>query len=140
MNKLQTIALVLTIVGVALGPITANVAAQSPPPSKPTEQTKRTLPYRGIIGKVDLKKKTFTLKNKSNTETRLFQIDSKTRFESGKRPKTIANLQPNMAVRGSCVKTGERRYIARLVRWDPEASVKSETAISIQKTDKKAAK
>jgi hypothetical protein len=143
MKKLQTIALLLTIVGVSLSPITGKVAAQSPSPSKPNEQTKRTLPYRGIIGTVDIKKKTFTLKNKSNTETRLFQIDPKTRFESGKRPKTINNLKPNMAVRGSCIKTGERQFVARLVRWEIEDSgtpTKPETVNSAKKTDKKAPK
>jgi hypothetical protein len=143
MKKLHTIALLLTIVGVSLSPITDTVAAQSPSPSKPNEQIKRTLPYRGIIGTVDIKKKTFTLKNKSNTETRLFQIDTKTRFESGKRPKTIDNLKPNLAVRGSCIKTGERQFVARLVRWEIENSgkpTKSQPANSDQKSDKKAPK
>jgi hypothetical protein len=125
MKKLQNIALLLTIAGVSLSPITGKVSAQSPTTSNPTEQTKRTLPYRGIIGTVDIKKKTFTLKNKSNKETRLFQIDSKTRFESGKRPKTIDSLKPNLAVRGSCIKTGERQFIARLVRWETEDSATS---------------
>ena len=143
MKKPHIIALLLTIVGVSLSPITGEIAAQSPTSSKPNEQTKRTLPYRGIIGTIDIKKKTFTLKNKTNIETRLFQIGPKTRFESGKKPKTIDNLKPNMAVRGSCIKTGERQFVARLVRWEIEDSgtpTKPETVNSAKKTDKKAPK
>ena len=91
------------------------------------ERKERALPYRGTIGKIDLKKKTFTLRNKSNTEVRTFQTDEKTRFEEGKLTMKFENLASKLAVRGSCVKTGDRQYLARLVRWTP---VKSESSPS----------
>ena len=126
----KKLALLLTIGGVSLSPVYGNLAAQTPASPKPSEQRERTLPYRGTIGMIDIKKGTFTLKNKKNTENRLFHIDQKTRFESGKETKALKNLKPNLKVRGSCIKTGERQFIARLVRWEVEDSA----ALSEEKT------
>ena len=116
----QLIAIAALSLSIVSNQLTAAPPATNEPNAAESAQAKkRTLPYRGIIGKVDTEKKIFTLKNKSNSEVRIFKIDPKTRFEAGKTPAMIKDLQPNMAVRGSCIKTGERQYLAKLVRWEP---------------------
>lgn len=89
----------------------------SPKKAKP-----RPIPYRGVVGNVDLEKGIFILKNKRNDLIRTFKITPKTRFEEmGQKEKIkreLKDLKPDMMVRGSCEKTGNRQYLARLVRWN----------------------
>ena len=111
----------LTIIALSVSAFSLPLEAQNPSPeATETAQSAskpRPLPYRGVVGTIDLKKKTFTLKNKSNTEPRVFQVDQKTRFDLGTSRKALEDLKPNMQITGSCIKTGERHYLARLVRW-----------------------
>ncbi len=96
-------------------------APETPPRSTlspPTQQEKpRSLPYRGSISKIDREKGTFTIKNKSNDNVRLFKTDDETRFEQDGKMVSLKELTPNQAVSGSCIKTGDREYLAKLVRW-----------------------
>ncbi len=112
MTKATILAIALT--GLFFTPLHAQ---ESESKGSITTKTERSLPYRGTIGKIDTKKKTFTLKNKSNADVRVFRIDNKTRFERSKVAVKFDDLKPNLQVRGSCIKTGERQYLARLVRW-----------------------
>ena len=119
-NLLNTIysIVILTLVLAADRPILrADRDQAEASPVQVTSPKSRPLPYRGTVGTVDTKKRTFTLINKTNDKSRLFRIDEKTRMEEGKESKGLKDLKPGAIVRGSCVKTGDKQYLARLVRW-----------------------
>ena len=122
-NLYRYTAFIMMVISIIAAKLTAEPQRNGKPSGLEDSQSKaRTLPFRGIVGKIDTEKKTFTLKNKSNSEVRLFKTNSETRFEAGKIPAQLRDLHPNMAVRGSCTKTGERQYLAKLVRWEESRS------------------
>ncbi|MCS1410793.1 MAG: hypothetical protein M2R45_03988 [Verrucomicrobia subdivision 3 bacterium] len=112
----------LTILLVAMAGFTAEPTfgqAQQKEPGlrSAKENPQRPIPFRGIIGKTDPKNQTFTLANKSNQLIRTFKVTKETKFERDGIPAKFDLLRPNLQVRGSCFKTGERQYTAKLVRW-----------------------
>jgi len=119
----------------ALGFMGRQVVGQAPQTGAAGESTpkkpQRTIPFRGMIGKTDSKKQIFTLVNKSNDLIRTFKVTKETRFERDGSPAKFDMLKPDLQVRGSCFKTGERRYTAKLVRWvtkKPEPTAKKKPA------------
>lgn len=98
-------------------------AAQTPKPANEKQTTekpskKRAIPFKGTVGKIDLEKQTFILVNKSNKKIRTFKVTKDTKFEIDRKPiGKLSMLKPSMQVTGSCFKTGERQYTAKLVRW-----------------------
>ena len=119
-NLLKTIhsIAILTLVLAADRPtLRADRNQAETPPVQVTSPKSRPLSYRGTVGTVDTKKRTLTLINKTNDKSRLFRIDEKTRMEEGKESKGLKDLKPEAIVRGSCVKTGDKQYLTRLVRW-----------------------
>ena len=124
MKTLRKILKLTTLALICLGALTPSLHGDSPqrvpkpaanePPPAPV----RAVPFRGIVGKIDLKNQTFTLKNKSNKLIRVFKVTPETRFELDKQKKTLKDLTVDQQVRGSCIKTGDRMYNAKLVRWN----------------------
>lgn len=109
---------------ICLGTHTHSLQGQSPqqaPIIADKKPTIRAVPFRGIVGKVDIKTQTFTLKNKSNKLIRIFKVTPETRFELDKEKRTLKELKVDQQVRGSCIKTGDRTYTAKLVRWSSPA-------------------
>lgn len=112
------------ILAFAVGGVAAQqTAAQTPKPANEKQSTgkpskQRAIPFRGTVGKIDLEKQTFTLVNKSNKKIRTFKVTKDTKFEIDRKPVgKLSMLKPKMQVTGSCFKTGERQYTAKLVRW-----------------------
>ena len=119
-NLLKTIysIAILTLVLAADRPtLRADRNQAETPPVQVTSPKSRPLPYRGTVGTVDTKKRTFTLINKTNDKSRIFRIDEKTRMEESDESKGLKDLKSGTVVRGSCIKTGDKQYLARLVRW-----------------------
>lgn len=118
--------LICLLVVLSTGTASLTTTHAQQPETKKSEpvRSERLIPYRGTVGAVDLKKKTFTLKNKAGDKTRLFKIDAKTVFEADKAKKMLKDIQPGLSVRGSCLKVKDREYVARLVRWTIQTSPK----------------
>ncbi len=119
------------IFAIAVGGVASQqMAAQTPKPANEKQSTgkpskQRAIPFKGTVGKIDLEKQTFTLVNKSNKKIRTFKVTKDTKFEIDRKPIGKLNmLKPSMQVTGSCFKTGERQYTAKLVRWKTKTKTK----------------
>lgn len=119
------------ILAIAVGGVAAQqTTAQTPKPANEKQSSgklpkKRAIPFKGTVGKIDLEKQTFTLVNKSNKKIRTFKVTKDTKFEIDRKPVgKLAMLKPSMQVTGSCFKTGERQYTAKLVRWKTQIKTK----------------
>ena len=114
------------------GVATRQTAAQTPKPANEKQAPKkplkkRVIPFKGTVGKIDLEKQTFILVNKSNKKIRTFKVTKDTKFEIDRKPVGKLNmLKPKMQVTGSCFKTGERQYTAKLVRWKTQTKTPPE--------------
>ena len=116
---------------IAVGGVASQqTTAQTPKPAAEKQEAeksskKRAIPFKGTVGKIDLEKQTFTLVNKSNKKIRTFKVTKDTKFEIDRKPIGKLNmLKPSMQVTGSCFKTGERQYTAKLVRWKTQTKTK----------------
>ena len=119
------------IFAIAVGGVASQqTTAQTPKPAAEKQEAeksskKRAIPFKGTVGKIDLEKQTFTLVNKSNRKIRTFKVTKDTKFEIDRKPIGKLNmLKPSMQVTGSCFKTGERQYTAKLVRWKTQTKTK----------------
>ena len=119
------------IFAIAVGGVASQqTTAQTPKPAAEKQEAeksskKRAIPFKGTVGKIDLEKQTFTLVNKSNKKIRTFKVTKDTKFEIDQKPIGKLNmLKPSMQVTGSCFKTGERQYTAKLVRWKTQTKTK----------------
>ena len=120
MKKLLVVACVL---GLA---VAGSVSVHSAEPKKPTSpvmksasddsdavaaKPKRPLPYQGVVSKVDLAAKTFTITTKAGKD-HVFTVTEKTQFFDGDAPARFEDVKKNDLIRGSRLKLGENQWEA----------------------------
>lgn len=86
-------------------------ASESEEAAEVATKPKRPLPYHGVVSKVNLTAKTFTITTKAGKD-HVFTVTEKTQFLKDDAPAKFEDLKRNEAIRGSRLKLGENQWEA----------------------------